>query len=336
MRKSIKKIAATMLAATMVFGTFTTAFAYTVGDVVVKNDDGTEAKNEDGTTKTKKAITDLDDGEYIYLLAGDATGWDTTNPDSVLAKTDREGVVSFKFTAPAPTKDEEGKDNNEWKRRFSILGNYSDGDAYVQGAWSRMLLGEPNYKANDSFTCLSSLAIDNLEADTEVTLYYDTRTATVYIEDAEGKAVDYTVGWLTSDRQEKYYTLDELAAMKADDLKAQLSVDRQNDLAKIAASTELTYSLFDGTYKANVEGLANYIKTGTDYVKKAPEGQGPKAEETPKAPEAATPTAAATTAAATTAANQATKTGDVAPVALMVVLFAAVATVAVVAKKKEA
>ena len=318
MRKSIKKIAATMLAATMVFGTFTTAFAYTVGDVEVKNDDG--------TTTTKKAITDLDDGEYIYLLAGNATGWDTTNPDSVLAKTDREGVVSFKFTVPAPTTDETGADNNEWMRRFSILGNYSDGDAYVQGGWSRMLLGEPNYKANDSFTCLSALAVDTLEADTEVTLYYDTRTATAYIEDAEGKAVDYTVGWLTSDRQEKFYTLDELAAMKVDDFKAQLSTDRQTDLDKIAANTKLTYSLFDGTYKANVEGLANYIKTGTDYVKKAEE------EPTTEAPT----TAAPTTAAATTAANQATKTGDVAPVALMVVLFAAVATVAVVAKKKEA
>ena len=323
MRKSIKKIAATMLAATMVFGTFTTAFAYTVGDVEVKNDDG--------TTTTKKAITDLDDGEYIYLLAGNATGWDTTNPDSVLAKTDREGVVSFKFTIPAPTTDETGADNNEWMRRFSILGNYSDGDAYVQGGWSRMLLGEPNYKANDSFTCLSALAVDTLEADTEVTLYYDTRTATAYIEDAEGKAVDYTVGWLTSDRQEKFYTLDELAAMKVDDFKAQLSTDRQTDLDKIAANTKLTYSLFDGTYKANVEGLANYIKTGTDYVKKAEE------EPTTEAPTtAAATTAAATTAAATTAANQATKTGDVAPVALMVVLFAAVATVAVVAKKKEA
>ena len=325
MRKSIKKIAATMLAATMVFGTFTTAFAYTVSDVEVKDEDG-------NVTGTEKQITDLDDGEYIYLLAGNATGWKTNNPDSVLAKTDREGVVSFKFTVPAPTTDETGADNNEWMRRFSILGNYSDGDAYVQGGWSRMLLGEPDYKANDSFTCLSALAVDTLEADTEVTLYYDTRTATAYIEDAEGKAVDYTVGWLTSDRQEKFYTLDELAAMKVDDFKAQLSTDRQTDLDKIAASTKLTYSLFDGTYKANVEGLANYIKTGTDYVKKAEE------EPTTEAPTTAAPTTAAptTTAAATTAANQATKTGDVAPVALMVVLFAAVATVAVVAKKKEA
>lgn len=325
MRKSIKKIAATMLAATMVFGTFTTAFAYTVSDVEVKDEDG-------NVTGTEKQITDLDDGEYIYLLAGNATGWKTNNPDSVLAKTDREGVVSFKFTVPAPTTDETGADNNEWMRRFSILGNYSDGDAYVQGGWSRMLLGEPDYKANDSFTCLSALAVDTLEADTEVTLYYDTRTATAYIEDAEGKAVDYTVGWLTSDRQEKFYTLDELAAMKVDDFKAQLSTDRQTDLDKIAASTKLTYSLFDGTYKANVEGLANYIKTGTDYVKKAEE------EPTTEAPTTAAPTTVAptTTAAATTAANQATKTGDVAPVALMVVLFAAVATVAVVAKKKEA
>lgn len=199
-----------------------------------------------------------------------------------------------------------------------------------------MLLGEPNYKANDELTCLTTLAVDNLEADTEVTLYYDTRTATVYIEDAEGNAVDYTVGWLTNDRDEKYYTLDELAAMTADDFKAQLSADRQADLEKIAANTTLTYSLFDGTYKANVEGLANYIKTGTDYVKadEEPTTEAPTtAEATTAAPET---TAAATTAAATTAANQATKTGDVAPVALMVVLFAAVATVAVVAKKKEA
>jgi hypothetical protein len=306
MRKSIKKIAATMLAATMVFGTFTTAFGFTTEEV--KNDDGS----------TSQVISDLDDGEYIYLLAGNATGWNTKNPDAVLAKTDKDGVLSFKFTIPAT--------ENEWEKRFSIVGNYCDGDDYVQGGWSRMLLGEPNYKANDELTCLTTLAVDNLEADTEVTLYYDTRTATVYIEDADGNAVDYTVGWLTNDRDEKFYTIDELAAMTADDFKAQLSADRQADLEKIAAKTTLTYSLFDGTYKANLEGLANYIKTGTDYVKKAE-------EETPT--EAPT-TAAPTTAAPTTAANQATKTGDVAPVALMVVLFAAVATVAVVAKKKEA
>ncbi len=328
MRKSIKKIAATMLAATMVFGTFTTAFGYTVSDVEVKDENG-------NVTGTEKQITDLEEGESIYLLAGNVTGWKTNNPDSVLAKTDKEGVVSFKFTAPAPTTDETGADNNEWMRRFCILGNYYDGENYVQGGWSRMLLGEPNYKPNDTFTCLSTLAIDNLEADTDVTLYYDTRTATVYIEDAEGKAVDYTVGWVTNDRDEKYYTVDELATMKVDDFKAQLSADRQKDLDKVAESTKLTYSLFDGTYKANVEGLANYIKTGTDYVKKAEEPTT-EAPTTAAPTTAAATTAAATTAAATTAANQATKTGDVAPVALMVVLFAAVATVAVVAKKKEA
>ncbi len=316
MRKSIKKIAATMLAATMVFGTFTTAFGFTTEEV--KNDDGS----------TSQVISDLDDGEYIYLLAGNATGWNTKNPDAVLAKTDKEGVLSFKFTIPAT--------ENEWEKRFSIVGNYSDGDDYVQGGWSRMLLGEPNYKANDSLTCLTTLAVDNLEADTEVTLYYDTRTATVYIEDAEGNAVDYTVGWLTNDRDEKFYTVDELAAMTADDFKAQLSADRQADLATIEGTTTLTYSLFDGTYKANLEGLANYIKTGTDYVKKAEEEPSKAEEEPSKAEEKPSATETPSETVTTTAANQATKTGDVAPVALMVVLFAAVATVAVVAKKKEA
>ena len=56
MRKSIKKIAATMLAATMVFGTFTTAFGYTVSDVEVKDENG-------NVTGTEKQITDLEEGE---------------------------------------------------------------------------------------------------------------------------------------------------------------------------------------------------------------------------------------------------------------------------------
>lgn len=78
MRKSIKKIAATMLAATMVFGTFTTAFGYTVEEVEVKNDDG--------TTYKENQITDLEDGEYIYLLAGNATGWKTKTQIQFLLK----------------------------------------------------------------------------------------------------------------------------------------------------------------------------------------------------------------------------------------------------------
>lgn len=308
MRKSIKKIAATLLAATMALGTLTTAFAYTAAD---------------------GKITDLDDGEYIYLLAGNATGWSTDAESAIMTGVEgREGVVKFTATIPG--------NENEWEHRFSILGNYSDGDDYVQGGWSRMLLGEPAYKANDLYTCLSTVAVDSIkDADTEITVYYDTRTATLYIEDAEGNAVDYTIGWATNDRDENYYSIDEMAAMTYDEFYAQLSKDRQDNLTAIAETTKLSYSLFKGgNYKANVEGLVNYIKNGEDYVTVEEETTEDVSKEETTTPaetkeETTTPTA-------TTAANESTKTGDVAPVALMVVLFAAVAVVAVVAKKKEA
>lgn len=308
MRKSIKKIAATLLAATMALGTLTTAFAYTA---------------EEGK------ITDLEEGEYIYLFGGAATEWSTDAETAIMSEVEgRKGVVKFTATIPG--------NENEWEHRFAVIGNYCEGDDYVQGGWSRMLLGEPAYKANDLYTCLTTVAVDSIkDADTEITVYYDTRTATLYVEDAEGNAVDYTIGWATNDRDEKFYSIDDMAAMTYDEFYAQLSKDRQDNLTAIAETTKLTYSMFKGgNYKANVEGLANYIKNGEDYVVVAEEPTTEAA--TTEAATTAAATEAATEAAATTAANESTKTGDVAPVALMVVLFAAVAVVAVVAKKKEA
>ena len=338
MRKSIKKIAATMLAATMVFGTFTTAFGFTTEEV--KNDDGS----------TSQVISDLDEGESIYLLAGNATGWSTTNPDAVLTAVEgKEGVLKFDVTLL-------NKEAGEWERRFSIIGNYYDGENYVQGGWTRMLIGEPNYRPSDTYTCLTTICVDDLEADTAATVLYDTRTATIAIVDAEGKEIPYTMIWVSNDRDEGKvvegqewkagYTLEELAAMNYDDFVASLSADRQADIAAIGAEIELTKSVFSTTYAENVAGLVNYYVTGEDYVvvpedpKPAdPKPEDPKPEDPkPADPKPADPTTETTTTAAatTTAANQATKTGDVAPVALMVTLFAAVAVVAVVAKKKEA
>ena len=77
-------------------------------------------------------------------------------------------------------------------------------------------------------------------------------------------------------------------------------------------------------FLTKAEALALYVPSSKEPTTAAP------TDATTAAP------ADATTAAPTTAANQSTKTGDVAPVALMVVLVAAVAVVSVVAKKKEA
>lgn len=353
MRKSIKKVAATLLAATMALGTMTSAFAYTAEEGIIK---------------------DVEEDEYIYLLAGNATEWKTNLESAILKPVEgKEGVFSFEFTSPKKTTEvvEDGEyageyDTNEWARRFSIIGNYADEENYVVGSWSRMLIGEPNYKADPAYTCLSTICLDDLEEDTDVTLYYDARTATVYLEDKDGNAIDYTLIWLSNDRDdgkesENYslnkdedgnitgktmvrsgYTLDELAETTFDEYVSGLSNDRQNDINNIAENITLTKSLFDGTYVSNVKGLAAYVNGGDDYYKASEPASKPASEPASEPATEATTTAAvvtpaaAKTAAATTAANQATKTGDVAPVALLAVLLASVAVVAVAAKKKEA
>ena len=244
MRKSIKKIVANLLAAIMVLGTSTSTFAYTVTDGM---------------------ITDLDEGESIYLLAGNATGWNTANPDAVLTPVEgKDGVLSFNVELAAGTA-------NEWARRFSIVGNYRNGETYVQGGWTRILLGEPKYLPNDTFTSLSVICVDDLEAATAATVYYDTRTATLAIVDGECNEIPYTLLWASQDRDEakedgSAYTLEELAEIGFDNYVASLSADRQANIYAIGEEITLTKSVFNGTYLSNVAGLINYIATGEDYL----------------------------------------------------------------------
>lgn len=317
MRKSIKKIAASLLAATMVLGSAVSAFGYTA---------------EDGV------ITDVEDGEVVYLYAGAATNWGDglTLESSAFTQVEglADGVLSITVSVPGYTGE------NEWESRFSICGatyNEATGDETL-GTWARQILGEPNYVPQSAYTCCSSIAFDSVTEATDITVYYDKRTATVYIKDAAGNDVDYTVAWMSNDRDEGVLTLDELAAMTFDDFVAGLSADRKAEITNIAEATTLTYAMFDGTYVSNLAGLKAYVNGGEDYVK----ADEPVVEDPTEAPTQApteAPTQAPTeapTQAPTTASNQSTKTGDVAPVALMVVLFAAVAVVAVAAKKKEA
>ena len=331
MKKSMKKIAASLVAATMVLGTVSTAFAY---------------EAESG------AIKDLEDGEKLFLAVGNMSpsAWDTKSEANIMKAVEgKEGVYSMELTFPAYTEDE------KWASRFAIVGNVNVGDDYAVGGWSRMLVGEADYVANDTFTCLSNIRVA-CETETTTTVYFDSRTATVYIQDAEGNDVDYKLSWVGNDDDEQYLTVDEYAATTYDDYYTALSTDdRRSDLDKINEIKPLSKALFDGTYKANVEGLKNYIATGTDYVKGAeeptedPTTEAPTTETPTEAPTTAAPTQAPTTAAPkaaapagtktvapTTAKNQATKTGDVAPVALFATLVASVAVVTIAAKKKEA
>jgi hypothetical protein len=313
MRKSIKKIAASLLAATMVLGTSLTAFGYETAD---------------------GSISDVDDGENVYVLAGNMTGWNPAAVDGIFEDAGVDGVVKFTTTFPAYS------DDAKWASRFGIIDvGYDDASGYdTIGTWARILLGEPSVDVATlgagGYTCLTNIRVA-CEEETEATVYFDTRTYTVYIEDAEGNAIDYLVSWVGNDDDEEYLSVSDYASLTLADYTAKVSADRQADLE--ALTDKITGTIFTADYAANVEGLGKYVNGGDDYYVASSEEEPTTGETTGETTEETTAaTTAAATTAATTASNQATKTGDVAPVALMVTLCAAVAVVAVVAKKKEA
>ena len=338
MRKSIKRIAATLMAATMVLGTMTSAFAYTTKTVTEKDDDG-------NVTNEYEAIDMTDDGETVYLAVGNMSpqAWKTNAVENTFKAVEGlEGVYSIDLTFPAYD------DASKWQSRFGICGAFynEEEDMDTTGTWARMLVGEPAYTPDSTKTCLSNISV-RPEAELKATVYYDARTATVYIEDADGNAVDYYLSWVGNDDDEVYMTVSEYAAKSYDDYYKELTTDdRRGDIDAIAEKITLTKSLFGETYGKNVEGLAAYVKGGADYVaKEEPKTEDPSTAAADPTTAAAAPTTAAAptqaaaptrAAAPTTAANQATRTGDVAPVALLAVLLASVAVVAVAAKKKEA
>ena len=105
----MKKIAASLVAATMVLGTVSTAFAY---------------EAESG------AIKDLEDGEKLFLAVGNMSpsAWDTKSEANIMKAVEgKEGVYSMELTFPAYTEDE------KWASRFAIVGNVNVGDDYAVG-----------------------------------------------------------------------------------------------------------------------------------------------------------------------------------------------------------
>ena len=309
MRKSIKKIAATMLAATMVFGTMVSAFA-------------DDAAAEDTIQDVVK------EGQTIYSIgsAMAPVAWAPIDVKNAMTETEWPGVYSININVPAAA-DSLGDSDH----RFGIIATDYDTSA----AWNRIVLGAPQVTpdiTNNTTNCLSNIRVALSDEAKVVTIYFDSATYAITLKDADGNAVDYTISLFGNDDDEEYYTPEELSSMTLEQYVTNLTKDK-NGIAVRAADIEA----------CGITSIPDFVSLEAalvDKLSKEPETKAPettKAEETTAAATTvADTTAAATTAAATTAANQATKTGDVAPVALMVVLFAAVATVAVVAKKKEA
>ena len=302
MRKSIKKIAVSLLTATMVLGSLTAAYA-------------------EEETKAPTVIDTIEEGQTLYTVGSAMTSPDAWAPESlnnVMKETDHPGVYSLEINVPAA-----GDSAGDYDHRFSVCAYDYD----VESEWNRTILGVPSVKPGDVATAgannLTSIRVTLTDAARKVTVYFDSATYGITMTAEDGEAVDYTIGWCTYDDTENYLSPAELSALSFADYKAQLE--------EAVRGTELD--------NYGVTAVPDFVKLEADLVAKlAAAPEEPTEAPTTEAPTTAAPTTAAPTTAAptTTAANQATKTGDVAPVALMVVLFAAVAVVAVVAKKKEA
>lgn len=326
MRKSIKKMAAAMLTATMLMGLGTTAFA------------------ADLDTASIPA------GTFVYTLTGSMThpDWQSMDDANVMQQAkdvngnDIAGVYSMDITMPAYN------EKKQWASRFAICAYANDDE--VDGAnvaYQRIVLGDTaatkkNVLESLGKTCLTNIRVERAE-ETPVTVYFDSTTNAVVIRDKDNNDILYTVGWITNDDDETYYSLEELSAMSLDDFVAGLkATDRKGDVEALGITAIPDFAAINSALSDKIDG--KYVEPTTEETTVAEETTtvadettAAAAEETTVAAPAATTAApAAKAATATTAANQSTKTGDVAPVALFAVLVAAVAVVTVAAKKKEA
>lgn len=189
-------------------------------------------------------------GETIYTITGNMTdpAWALNDDANAFQETEFDGVVSFDLTMPAW--DEE----NSWMSRFSI-GAFNS-ETLVAG-WNRILLGVPSIPVGDlgasligDVTNLSQIRIAP-ETETNVTVYFDTKTYGLVVKDEEGNLVDYSIGWCTADDNETYYTPEEFAELDFNEWVNGINADRKASLEAL-----------------NVTSFPNFVQLRDNLVKK--------------------------------------------------------------------
>lgn len=245
MRKSIKKIAASVLAATMVLGTFTSAFA---------------AEDEEATTPEVIQFTDADveDGKVHYTLAGGVNDWDPINTANEMKPTIWDGVYSM--TLDLPAFDEEA----EWNSRFKIC---QINDITVSNGWlGSLCLGTNVYDDNQTM-----FRVENEEAIEGAVVYFDSATGAVVIL-KDGTAVDYKFSWVGYEAEAGYTDIENFATCGITWPEEKLKVDTTPDikagydalLAKVTGVDLQDESLYaDGAVKYVVAGGSTPFAWGT-------------------------------------------------------------------------
>lgn len=305
MRKSIKAVSAMACA----FAVAVTAALVPTTTAKAEMSTVTETlTDENNTSYAAVDAMSLAEGEVYYSLAGGFTKveWAPLAVDNLMSATDYAGVYSATYTVPAFKDTDADRAKNEFK--LVTVDNMIFGNG-----WDHSLIaGTKCYGDN-----MTRFRIP-VEEETKVTIYWDTETGAVVIKDEEGNTVDYMLSFVGYDNELKWMTVEDMSKSTWSDYAA--------DKAAIA----------QGAGCANIPDLVSINKALED---KLAGGAGSAPAETTTAAAAESTTAAQSTTAAsqsTTAANQSTKTGDAAPIAMVVTFCAAAVVVVIAAKKKEA
>ena len=260
-------------------------------------------------------LADYDGDTVIYTMAGGSSpvAWAPLSSANELKETEKSGVYSIDVHFPAFSED------SEWLNRFKICGIDDMTSTFNNGWAGSICLGTGKYEDNQ--TTFRALNTEDVDA----TIFYYPENGAVVIRDDKGNDVPYEFSWVGYDNELQYTTVAEFATAGIVWPSDKVKYDEPKDLAE---RIQALNDILDG----------KVVPVTENPSPAASEDPSPTAsgDSSPAASENTTTAAPAATNAPTTASNQSTKTGDVAPVAILSLLVAAVAVVTVAAKKREA
>lgn len=300
MRKSIKALSAVACAAAVAFTTFAPT-AVSAAEIPTTKETLTDADNTSYDAIDPYSLTD----EKYFTLAGGVSEiqWAPLAVNNIMEADSHAGVYKMTVTFPAFDSAADKAPLNDFK--LCTIDN-----TVLSNGWDHALIAGTTFYGDN----MSRFRVECSE-ETEATVYWDTTTGAVVILDKDGNEIEYKISFCGYDN--------ELVWMSVADMSKSSFSDYAQDKVGIAQGAGCT-------------AIPDLESLNKDLVKKLSAEADPN--ETTAAPETSAETTAApaqTTVASaqTTAANQSTKTGDAAPVAVVVMLCAAVAGVFATKKK---
>ncbi|MBQ3544528.1 MAG: hypothetical protein IJA34_06040 [Lachnospiraceae bacterium] len=209
----------------------------------IVEDDSTSAEDgevieDDSTTSDDTEVVeqfteeDCASGEVYYTLAGGVNDWNPKNKANQMTETIWDGVYLINIDVPAFNEEE------EWLNKFKIC---KIDDVTVSGSgWNGCIcLGTTVADDNQTY-----FRIENEEALTDVSVYFDSNTGAVVMKDSfYGDTIDYKFSWVGYEAEAGYTTVSEFATCGITWPADKIKVDK---IPKIAEGHSKLYAKITG------------------------------------------------------------------------------------------